>query len=38
VCKRIGRHTTSVELNPAYCAEIVKEHNLKPVSENVWVG
>jgi len=38
VCKRIGRNTTSVELNPAYCAEIVKEHDLRPVSEGVWAA
>jgi len=29
VCKRIGRNTTSVELNPAYCDEIAKEHGIK---------
>lgn len=28
VCKRISRNTTSVELNPAYCDEIAKEHGL----------
>ncbi len=26
VCKRIGRNTTSIELNPFYCEQIAKEH------------
>jgi len=36
VCKRINRRTTSVELNPAYCTEIAKEHGLTRRSEFIW--
>lgn len=28
VCRRINRHTTSIELNPVYCQEISSEHGL----------
>jgi DNA modification methylase len=38
VCKRINRNTVSVELNPTYCAEIAKEHGLRPVSEGLWAA
>jgi len=38
VCKRINRNTVSVELNPTYCAEIAKEHGLRPVSQGLWAA
>lgn len=38
VCKRINRNTTSVELNPAFCAEIAKEHRLKAIGNGVWAA
>ena len=38
VCKRINRNSVSVELNPTYCAEIAKEHGLRPVSEGLWAA
>lgn len=36
VCKRINRHTTSIELNALYCAKIAEEHSLQPVSQDTW--
>jgi hypothetical protein len=36
VCKRIGRNTTSVELNPTYCNEIAREHGLTQQSVDTW--
>jgi site-specific DNA-methyltransferase (adenine-specific) len=36
VCKRIGRHTVSIELNPIYCEMIAEEHGLRPMHDGVW--
>lgn len=38
VCKRIGRNTVSIELNPTYCAEIAAEHGFRPLDEGVWAA
>jgi len=38
VCKRINRNTTSVELNPAYCMELVKEHGLEAKGNGMWAA
>jgi len=38
VCKRIGRHTTSVEMSSEFCNRIITEHCMHRMPDDRWVA
>jgi len=37
VCRRIRRNTTSVEMSPEFCNELIAEHSMKPMPDGRWL-